>query len=92
MSDQQDVFTRAAEETTNDWVQTFSNPKFQTGFMWRMTALGILPDGVNPDDARVVELCKKARREQIEQDAARRAYAAGLGASEWEAFINKTED
>jgi len=49
------------EEVTNDWVATFEKPENQNGFMWRMAAQDTLPKGVNPNDERVIGLCRAAR-------------------------------
>lgn len=40
------------------------------------------------DRARKAEGERDALREAIERDAADRAYAAGMGASEWQAFVS----
>lgn len=50
-------------EVTNDWVETFSDPKNQNGFMWRMAADMMLSECVDPTDPRVIALCNKARRD-----------------------------
>ena len=53
-------------EITDDWVETFKKPENQNGFMWRMAACGVLPQGVDIYDGRVVKLCKQAAAEILE--------------------------
>lgn len=56
-----DIMQSVTDEVTQDWVEIFSDESNQNGFIWRMAAEGILPDGVNQEDDRVKELCRKAK-------------------------------
>ena len=49
------------QETTNDFVETFEDPKNQVGFFWRMIGYGELPVGVDPENEKVKVICKLAK-------------------------------
>ena len=49
------------QSLTQDWLATFEDPANQNGFMWRMTALGELPFGVDQFDERVKALVELAK-------------------------------
>ena len=55
---------------TDDWVETFKDPKNQNGFMWYAAARGIMPQGVDTTDKRVIALCSLAKDPNFKIDMA----------------------
>jgi len=61
-------------EVTNDWVSTFEKLENQNGFMWYIAGQGLLPECVDPQDERVIALCKKAAQHDAQiRDIAQKA-------------------
>ena len=52
------------DAVTDDWVEFMSDPVEQDGVFALMVEVGILPQGVNPEDPRVMAICATIRERQ----------------------------
>lgn len=59
--------TNISLELTEDWIDYLSDPINQSGFMWVMAGHEMLPEGVDPNNERVIVLCQQAKEHYLER-------------------------